>query len=65
MFPRSFPFEKMKDVVIGRAKIDNYLMALMYRMHGYLIDSTYRGEIGEWMRWFSAWNSFGNVRVFR
>ena len=45
MFPRSFPFEKMKDVVIGRAKIDNYLMALMYRMHGYLIDSTYRGGI--------------------
>lgn len=44
VFPRSFPFERMKDVVIGRVKIDNYLMALMHEMRGYLIDSTYRGE---------------------
>lgn len=44
MFPRVFPFDMMQDVVIGRAKIDNYLMALMYKMHGCLIDSTFRGE---------------------
>ena len=47
MFPRSFPFEKMKDVVIGRAKIDNYLMDVPRRQGGSLIDATLQSEEGE------------------
>ncbi len=32
----------MKDAVIGRMKIDNYLLSLMYETGGTLIDATYR-----------------------
>ena len=31
----------MKDAVIGRMKIDNYLLSLMYETGGTLIDATY------------------------
>ena len=35
----------MEDVVIGRMKVDNYLLSLMYKTGGYLIDTTSRGKI--------------------
>lgn len=43
IFPDLFDFSVMKDAVIGRAKIDNYLLSLMNEYHGYLIDTTEKG----------------------
>lgn len=43
VFPNSFDFSLMKDAVIGRRKIDNYLMKQMASNRGYLIDSTDAG----------------------
>ena len=37
-----FPFGEMTDAVVGRLKIDNYLLSLMYWKKGTLVDATHR-----------------------
>ena len=46
IFSREFNFRQIQDVVIARVKVDNYLLSMMFKHGGYLIDATYRGECG-------------------
>lgn len=45
ILPDVFDFSLIKDVVIGREKIDNYMMSLMYDYRGYLIDTTEKSTL--------------------
>ena len=46
IFSREFNFRQIQDVVFARVKVDNYLLSMMFKHGGYLIDATYRGDRG-------------------
>lgn len=46
MFSSSIDFTLFEDAVIGRGRIDNYLMEIPDRQGGSLIDSSYKGKDG-------------------
>lgn len=63
MFSSSIDFTLFEDAVIGRGRIDNYLMEIPDRQGGSLIDSSYKGKDGSWWLKRSAWSPPGPVRV--
>lgn len=47
MFSSAMDLSSLHNVVVGRSRIDNYLMDVPRRQGGSLIDATFQSEEGE------------------